>query len=549
MNRNGPWKRHGGLLLLAAILLIQTISLVYIGANREGLHIDEHFSYILSNSYDAYRIPDEPAVWNAWVDGSAFREFLTVEEGEQFAYRTAYNNTAKDAHPPLFYFLLHTLCSLFPGVYSPWIGMIMNIALILLAQLVLYKLSRELTGDSLWAVAPAAIYGAMQVFADTALFIRMYPLLALMTVLLAWQHYRLIVSEKKAAPVIWCGVITFLGTFTQYYFAFTAFFIAAVCCIFLLLRRRWKLLFAYGASMLLGVAMVFVVFPAGVTQITGSSTNNIGNEVTGHLLDFSYLGYSVLRMGKQILQGVLGSLRHCLYVTAGLTVAVCAALAVLRFKGKADSAPENRFRLILRLFLTLAAVIGFVIITVSHVSGKFVYVRYLYNLFPLIALLGSMLLWLLAARLKLSRNVLVWGVIAVSLVNTAAVAAHQMCSYSFHARAERDNALIEQIADRPLLVLNNGCDYQPTGLMHVLTDSDQIYMANFSSMEPMDSVLEQVDCSRGVACLVLTDKQWSDGLDGPAVMTQIVEQSQSLASFEEIGVFDFTTVYIAYPEA
>lgn len=65
---------------------------------------------------------------------------------------------------------------------------------------------------------PVAIYGGMQLFTDKALFIRMYPLMTLLTVLLTEQHYQLVVSDEKRGAVIQCFVLTFLGIFTQYYF-------------------------------------------------------------------------------------------------------------------------------------------------------------------------------------------------------------------------------------------------------------------------------------------------------------------------------------------
>lgn len=88
---------------------------------------------MLSISFDAASISDAPEFWDSWLDGSDFREFLTVEAGEHFAYQSVYDNNTYDAHPPLFYFLLHTVCSLFPGVYSPWLGIVMNIVLMVFA--------------------------------------------------------------------------------------------------------------------------------------------------------------------------------------------------------------------------------------------------------------------------------------------------------------------------------------------------------------------------------------------------------------------------------
>ena len=540
-------KKYGSALLFAAILMIQALVLVYLGAQRQGLHIDEYYSYILSNSYDTDRISNSTEVWDQWLDGDVFYDFLTVEEGEQFAYQTVYDNNAKDAHPPLFYFVLHTICSFLPGVWSLWIGTIMNILLILLTQLVLYKLSRKLMGNTLWAVVPVAIYGGMQIFADTTLYIRMYPLMTFLTILLVLQHYHLITKERKLLPVILCGVFTFLGTFTQYYFAFVAFFLAAAYCVFLFLKKKWKLLAAYASAMLLGVIAVFVIFPAGITQITGSETNNVGSEVAGNLLNFSGLFRAILSMGKQMLIGIFGGIRGCILITAIILMITAVALIILRNKQKEIEHKGEASKQLLRLALVLTGIIGFTVLFITHISGKFTYVRYLYNLFPLIALLCGMVLYLLAEQMKLNKQVLAWGVIAISLISSITIAKNQICSYMFTERTREDNAIIEQCMDKPLVVLNNGTTHQPTALLSILYSSNQVYMANYNNIESMDGILEQVDCSNGIVFLVLTDTYWSDGFDGDITMTQIIEDSKILTEYEEFGSTEFTTAYIASP--
>ncbi|MBE6718998.1 MAG: hypothetical protein E7574_07080 [Ruminococcaceae bacterium] len=550
MKSNGlldVFKKHIGIVLLIAILLIQVISLVYIGTQKSGLHIDENYSYILSNSYDTDRISKAPEVWNNWIDGDMFREFLTVEKGEQFAYDVVHYNNGKDAHPPLFYFLLHTLCSFLPGVWSPWIGMIMNIIMIVLAQIILYKLSRELMGDSLWSIVPVALYGGMQVFADTAIFIRMYSLMTLLTMLLVWQHYQLVTKEKKYPHILWCGILTFLGTFTQYCFAIFAFFLAAATCIHLLTRKKWKPLFLYAAAMLLAVVLVFVVFPAGISQITGSETNNIGNEVAGNILNISKLGRSIFSMGKQTVFGIIDGLLHCLPIVAVIALVTAAVLIKLRFDKKQTDETTENFKKILVFGVILAIVVGFAILTITHVVGNFVYVRYLYNLFPLLALLIGMASWLFAERFKLDKKILAYGLVAICLVSTITIAKEDRCSYLFKQRSKSDNEIITMVEDKPLIVLNNGSTYQPTALLHIFFASDKMYMANFNNIESTDNILEQVDCSNGVVFLVLTDTVWSSGFNGDNLMDGIIEQSEILESYQAFGKCDFTTAYIAYP--
>ena len=540
-------KKYGGILILTLVLLIQIISLVYAGTQKTGLHIDEHYSYILSNSYDAECVVNATELWNKWLDGDAFRELLTVEEGERFAYDTVYKNNAQDAHPPLFYFLLHTLCSFFPGVFSPWIGIIMNIVLVVLTQIVLYKLSYELTGSSLWSVVPVVLYGSMRAFFDMTIFIRMYSLMTLFTVLLLWQHYRLATKENKYKPIIWCGVLTFLGTFTHYYFAIFAFFLAIAACVFLLIWKNWKYLCIYAGSMLSGVILVFVVYPAGISQILGSETNNVGNEVSSHIFDFSEVGAAIYSMAKKMYDRMFIESEKWYSIVIILILIVALVLIILRFAKKGTTKPNKSSKGILLACVILALIFGLTLVTVSHVSAKFLNVRYLYNLYPLVALLLGLVAWLLAKTVKFDLRILAFALIAVCSINTFTIANENMCSYLYISRTEKYNKIIQQCEDKPLMMLNTGVNHQPTGLMEIILSSDEIYLANYNEMDSMDKALEQVDCSNGVVYIVLTDKEWSDGFDGKELMNEIIEQSEILESYEGFGTCDFSTIYIAYP--
>lgn len=545
-------KKYGGILILVLVLVVQIVSLVYVGTQKAGLHIDENYSYILSNSYDAECVMNATELWNTWLDGDAFHKLLSVEEGERFAYLSVYKNNAQDAHPPLFYFLLHTLCSFFPGDSSPWIGIIMNIIFAVLTQIVLYKLSYEITGSSLWSVVPVVLYGSMRAFVDTTVFIRMYSLMTLLTVLLLWQHYRLLTRENKYKPIIWCGVLTFLGTFTHYYFAIFAFFLAAATCIFLLIRKAWKHLSLYAGSMLSGVIFVFVIYPAGISQILGSETNNVGNEVSSNMFDFSEWGSAISTMGKSLFKYMFIEPKSWYPIVIALILISALVLVILRFaKKRAADANESYNEKAKRISLAcviLAILVALAFVTISHTSGEFLNIRYLYNLYPVIALILGLIIWLLAGFLKFDKRVLIFALITVCLINTATIAKADMCSYLFTSRTVKNSKIIQACEDKPLMLVNTGVNHQPTASMDIILACDEVYLANYNEMGSMDNALSQVDCTNGVVYIVLTDTYWSDGFDGEELMDEIISQSEILDSYEKFGTSEFSTVYIAYPQ-
>lgn len=222
------------ILIIAGLLLVIGTAL-----EKEGYHIDEIYTYILSNSYDANRISAEADVWDQWIRGDRLLEFVTVQRGEQFAYGKVYQNNAADAHPPFYYMLVHTICSLFPDTFSAWYGIGLNVMLSLAAQVLLYYLGSLVLKDKWWALLSVALWSTSAAFVDTAVYIRMYMLLTVWTLLLAIffvKAYQEGVTGKLLAAMY---AVTFLGTFTQYYLAVFAFSVTVIFGVYLLLRRQF----------------------------------------------------------------------------------------------------------------------------------------------------------------------------------------------------------------------------------------------------------------------------------------------------------------------
>lgn len=534
-----------GYILFSLIIVFHAIALINMGQKKEGMHIDENYSYILSNSYDSPKISWDAESWNQWLRGDDFQKFLVVDDNEQFTYGKVYYNNSLDAHPPLFYYLLHTVCSFFPETFSIWFGVGLNIFTMLATQIVLFFFAKEATGSTLWGCVPVAIYGATQAFFDTALFIRMYALETLFSVLLLWMHYRLMKRSDNVRAIIWCFVITFLGIFTQYYFAILAFFLAVAMCIRLIIRKEWKILFIYAGAMLLAVALVFLVYPAGITQITGSDTNNVGKAVMRNLFDFSKWSQSFGSMLTQTWKITVSGIK------LGFTSICCVAIITSFVLGKKHTDPDSRIKAKEWLwesmpFIVLGGILMVAIGVVSHISATYVYVRYIYNLLPLLFLTLSLLLYIISKMVKLNRTVLAIGIIICCFISTLNLVQNNTCSYLYIERTEKDNKIIQTYEDKPLVLVNNGATYHPTSLMHYILEADQVYLAKHLELEDVDECLSQVDCHNGVVFVVLTDKNWSKGYDGKKVMTDIVNESQYFNNYKKLGSCSFSTAYLAY---
>ena len=101
---------------MTIIMMLQRVVASYFCFQKQGFHYDEYYSYYSSNVTHGLAPTDR-----AWKDVSEIRSEFKVLEGQQFQYGFVKIMQSYDVHPPLYYMILHTVCSLFPGLFSKWL--------------------------------------------------------------------------------------------------------------------------------------------------------------------------------------------------------------------------------------------------------------------------------------------------------------------------------------------------------------------------------------------------------------------------------------------
>ena len=221
-------KRLTFVLLIAIIILSETI-IFHNATLKFGFHIDELLSFGHSNSSNGgFLFPLKisgllfdlnDAVYNGWIEPDIFWDYLTVQENEVFRYSEIINNLSDSVHPPLYYFLLHTVCSFFPETFSKWLGIIPNMVLFSFVLIILYKLSLLLLKSRAKSLLVCSVYGFSLEAVNATIFIRSYLLLTLITLLLVLETIKLLIdSEPKPSRLIKVFLIALLGSLTHYYF-------------------------------------------------------------------------------------------------------------------------------------------------------------------------------------------------------------------------------------------------------------------------------------------------------------------------------------------
>ena len=368
--------RINGLLLL--LFMVSAITMIYFGCPKEGYHVDEVYSYGLANSeylpfmhfgshdynvkewmmeygagesfWDLFKnlkkdiaiLRDCGFEWHnsviyqdylraqansadtrssSWVSGQAYKNYIAVSETNRFNYASVYYNQRGDVHPPLYYMILHTVCSVFQGVFSKWFGLGINMVILLLALFVLYRMTQIHLGGSAAALAALAIYAMSCGLMTTALYIRMYALMTLMVLCCCMVHLKIFSEDfrfcSKNLLLLASSVVG--GYMTHYYFVIYALGVAAVFSVVMILRRKWKALLKYFLCLTASAAFGLCIWPFAIKHVFSGYR---GNEAMNILLAGEYYQIKTTLMIRSIADQMLGGHGWILLLVAVLVVAV-----------------------------------------------------------------------------------------------------------------------------------------------------------------------------------------------------------------------------------
>lgn len=180
-------KRAGETIILIVLLMIVTGNAFYWGRQKIGFHGDELYSHHFICCTDHPSINanrKEKPYLNNWHEASYYKDYLTISKSESFDTVGVIKSIKKDAHPPIFYILLElTISMFFPGRFTKWGGITLNLFFFILTLITLYMLSKRLLRSRLWGMVITFVYGISIGAVSTVVFIRMYMVLSAVTVL------------------------------------------------------------------------------------------------------------------------------------------------------------------------------------------------------------------------------------------------------------------------------------------------------------------------------------------------------------------------------
>lgn len=267
------------------IWVVQMAAAFYFCTQKQGFHEDEYYTYYSTARTNGFYVED-----GQWMERDTYRNEFVVLPGEGFQYGLVRLVQSWDVHPPMYYWVFHTVASLVPGVFSKWIGLSVNLFFHGINIILLTYLS-FLAGGRDWklALAVSLFFGLSPAAMSGVVFIRMYEMLTAFVLLCALLHVHTMQKNEKKLSVlkdlIPMAVVTYIGFLTQYYYFIFLFFLAAAFCIWLLWRDKnlWNCL-RYGIAQGIAFGLAYLTYPSCLGQMFRGQR---GAQATENFFDLS----------------------------------------------------------------------------------------------------------------------------------------------------------------------------------------------------------------------------------------------------------------------
>ncbi len=177
------------------IIMMQLISMVYWGTQKNGYYVDEFFTFDKAH-YLSQSTPKRVKLYDAdfltydeWHDISELKSTLTVTRDESLlADPAGYNLKMLITKSPYMALLNYVQAVFFEGRLSKWSAISINILFFLLNQIILYRLTLRISEDRSAAIMTVMLYGFSGMAASMTVYVRFYMLITFWMTLYTYLH-------------------------------------------------------------------------------------------------------------------------------------------------------------------------------------------------------------------------------------------------------------------------------------------------------------------------------------------------------------------------
>lgn len=434
-------------------------------------------------------------------------DYIFVNDEEGFDFSSVYYNQTKDVHPPMYYWMVNVVCSIFRENSQVAAVQVMNIIIYIAALILLYKIADKLFKKQMIALCCVALYGFSTVGLSTALMIRMYVLLMFFTLLLVLLVIEYIQSEKwyLCVPI---AVVICMGLMTQYYYVFYTFFLCVIVDIYLIHSKKYKMCLCFSMFALLGVFGMVLWYPTIINHLLADKLVSGGNAVENLVSISEYLFRIITYMKQVIFYQLLGP------------VCIAGGLSVILFK---------RYKL-LKEVITRTKVTGLVMIIVIPafltallvaIVSPVIAVRYIYNIMPIFGLAVGYLLYCVTETSQSGKRSMLVSVVSVMSIMLITICIVKP-EYIYLEHREY-NDICETYSEFPCVYMNDNANSTLTQDLLQLIKFNEVFVANDVKSPKLASYLLEIENKEKLILYINTDMFWTRGYDSEKVLGQMKE--------------------------
>ena len=399
-------------LIVLSIALLQLAFLIFqFCLIKTGYSGDEVYSYATADSSQAINPvmdTDGTLHFNEWLTSEQLFQAVTVSKTEVFDYGHINEILRDDAHPPLYFYLLHFFCTFFSGRFSWLPSVIINSVSIFIGQVFFYRLFLLLSNDRFRSVIAMVFFGFTTSVINMMTFARNYTLLTALTMVFTFYIFRSVrqyaSDRNNIKSVALAAIFLYLAAMTQYLSVLYGFFVTFSVCVYYLSKKDIKNLLRTGLFMTGSIALMILSFREVIHQLGADQTSMESATEYPYLLE--------LRVSFHILVNEIFGLKPSVYPTMtsfwiiwGI-IGVSVIMLIMSFLFRTDKwfiNIKNKTRDLLRsvpsklknlrsfqYFSLLLSIILFVLITSYRFKMFFYYPnsnRYLFIIYPYVAII------------------------------------------------------------------------------------------------------------------------------------------------------------------
>ncbi len=289
------------------LYILFSILLIFLFFEKENYMSDELMTYNLANATASFAPVDgelySPAA-SAYVDGM-------VSDG-RFDIANVWKRQAEDTHPPLYYLLVHAVCTYFPNSFSLCYAGVVNILFALLTLYFVRKLFALFVPDSKVQLFFALQYILCSGILAINMLLRMYGMAMFFVTVFTYVILKNL-PRYTLKSLVGILFITVGGALTHYYFIVYAFFLSVAVVLVMLFGRRVRETLLYCLTMAVAGGISILIFPAMLTHLFGGYRSREAVEYLGgsdkaerlrtyfRILDEDLFGRTLVLLGAVIL--------------------------------------------------------------------------------------------------------------------------------------------------------------------------------------------------------------------------------------------------------